>query len=105
MDAGDRVVIEVALNGGRDRREQPAVPYSPVAVVVEARRAVDAGASVVHLHARQPDGGWSADLDWSAKTLRALRTAVPGTLLGITSLRPAGVPVGVVLDLLAGLAV
>jgi uncharacterized protein (DUF849 family) len=53
----DKVVITCALTGVLARREQcPWVPYTPVEIAEEARRAWEAGASVVHIHARTDDG-------------------------------------------------
>ncbi len=104
MTDGSSVLIEAALNGGRDRSENPMVPYTPVEVAVEARRSAEAGAAVVHLHARDPDGGWSATPARYAETLHRVRDAAPQVLVSITSLRPADVPVKVVLDLLDALA-
>ncbi|HEX5036744.1 MAG TPA: 3-keto-5-aminohexanoate cleavage protein [bacterium] len=53
-----KVIITCALTGVLARKEQcPAIPYSPVEIAEEAKRAYDAGASVVHIHARRPDGG------------------------------------------------
>src|SRR5207237_194807 len=43
--------------GGLARREQcPWVPYTPAEIAEEARRAWEAGAAVVHIHARTDDG-------------------------------------------------
>lgn len=104
MERMDAVVIEAALNGARSRAEQPAVPETPAAVAAEARRCADAGATVIHVHARGEAGGWSADPVGYADALRRVRAAVPAALVGITSIRPAGVPIETVLDLLASLA-
>jgi len=53
----DKVVITCALSGVLANRKQcPGIPYTPVEIAEEARRAYDAGASVVHLHARNDDG-------------------------------------------------
>jgi uncharacterized protein (DUF849 family) len=53
----DKVVITCALTGVLANRKQcPAIPYTPVEIAEEAKRAYDAGASVVHIHARNPDG-------------------------------------------------
>jgi len=50
-------VITCALTGVLARREQcPWVPYTPVEIAEEARRAWEAGAAVVHIHARTDDG-------------------------------------------------
>jgi len=104
MIPSDAVVIEAALNGGRDRAEHPAVPLAPEEVAAEARRSAEAGAAVVHFHARTVDGGWSADPTWYGAAIRLIRVAAPDVLVSITSLRPAGVPVAAYLDLLSGLA-
>lgn len=54
----DKVIITCALTGVLAKKEQcPAIPYSPVEIAEEAQRAYDAGASIVHIHARTPDGG------------------------------------------------
>ncbi len=53
-----KVIVTCALTGVLAKKEQcPAIPYSPVEIGEEAKRAYDAGASVVHIHARTPDGG------------------------------------------------
>ena len=100
----DSVIVEVALNGSRDRAQHPGVPYSPAEILAEARRCADAGAAIFHLHARTADGAWSADAGWYAEAHRLLRAAVADALVSITSLRPAGVSVKAVVDLLAELA-
>ncbi|MDL1872858.1 3-keto-5-aminohexanoate cleavage protein [Deltaproteobacteria bacterium PRO3] len=52
------VIITCALTGVLAKKEQcPAIPYSPVEIAEEARRAYEAGAAVVHIHARTPEGG------------------------------------------------
>ena len=94
------VIIEAALNGGRGRAEHPGVPYTAAQLAAEARRCVEAGATVVHVHARDDDGGWTADPARYAQVVRAVRKAVPDVLISITSIRPAGVPVDTLLDLL-----
>src|SRR5204863_352459 len=40
-----------------------AIPYTPVEIAEEARRAHEAGAAIVHIHARNDDGSptWSKD--------------------------------------------
>ena len=53
----DICVVTCALTGVLANRKQcPNIPYTPVEIAEEAKRAYDAGASVVHLHARNDDG-------------------------------------------------
>lgn len=54
----DKVIVTCALSGVLATREQcPCVPYTPVEMAEEARRAYEAGAAVVHIHARTDEGG------------------------------------------------
>ena len=58
----DKVVITCALTGVLATRRQCAgIPYTPAEIGEEAKRAYDAGASVVHIHARNPDGSPTFD--------------------------------------------
>ena len=53
----DICIITCALTGVlANRRQCEAIPYTPAEIADEAKRAYDAGASVVHLHARNDDG-------------------------------------------------
>jgi uncharacterized protein (DUF849 family) len=68
-----QVVITAALTGVLATREQcPAIPYTPREIAEEAKRSADAGASIVHIHARTPQGG----PDWSVETFREILTEV-----------------------------
>jgi 3-keto-5-aminohexanoate cleavage enzyme len=58
----DELLIVAALNGTRSREQCPKVPLTPAEVAAEARRAVDAGAGMVAVHARKPDGAPAFDL-------------------------------------------
>jgi hypothetical protein len=53
----DLCVITCAVTGVLANRKQcPHIPYTPVEIAEEAKRAYDAGASVLHIHARRDDG-------------------------------------------------
>lgn len=74
----DKVVITCALTGVLANREQcPWVPYTPVEIAEEAKRAYDAGASVVHIHAREADGGPSYDPEMYGAIAREIRARCP----------------------------
>ncbi|HEV3475541.1 MAG TPA: 3-keto-5-aminohexanoate cleavage protein [Actinomycetota bacterium] len=53
----DACVITCAVSGAVANKQQcPGIPYTPEEYAKEVRRARDAGASMVHIHARTPDG-------------------------------------------------
>ncbi|TMA27431.1 MAG: 3-keto-5-aminohexanoate cleavage protein [Deltaproteobacteria bacterium] len=53
----DKVIITCALTGVLANRDQcPWVPYTPGEIAAEAQRAYEAGAAVVHIHARTDQG-------------------------------------------------
>lgn len=54
----DPVIITCSISGVAANREQcPAIPYTPEEYAAEARRAVDEGCSMIHIHARKPEDG------------------------------------------------
>ena len=58
------VILSCSISGAIANREQcPAIPYTPEEYAAEARRAVDEGASQIHIHARTPDGVPSYEID------------------------------------------
>jgi 3-keto-5-aminohexanoate cleavage enzyme len=68
-----KAIISAALTGVLATREQcPAIPYTPKEIGEEAKRAADAGAAIVHIHARTPEGA----ADWSVKTFGEIFTEV-----------------------------
>lgn len=71
----DPIVIVCALNGNRDRKVCKSVPYTAEQLAKEARAAVDAGAGVVHVHARKDDGAPAFDLTYD-DVIAAIRAEV-----------------------------
>ena len=60
----DPVIISCSISGAIANREQcPAIPYTPEEYAAEARRAVDEGASQIHIHARTPEGAPSYEIE------------------------------------------
>lgn len=78
----DRLIVSVALSGLVHARDQnPHLPITPEEVAADARRCVDEGATILHLHARDHMGNPSpAYGDWAA-LLNAVRDEVPAALL------------------------
>ena len=57
MPDADKVIVSCALTGAvTTKKHCPAIPYTPVEIAEEARRAHEAGAAIVHIHARNDDG-------------------------------------------------
>jgi uncharacterized protein (DUF849 family) len=57
MSLQDKVILSCALTGAvTSKKHCPAIPYTPVEIADEAKRAYDAGAAIVHVHARTDDG-------------------------------------------------
>ncbi len=69
------VVITAALTGVLATRDQcPAIPYTPQEIGEEAKRAADAGAAIVHIHARSPEGGPEWRVEVFAEILNEVRS-------------------------------
>lgn len=57
MSLADKVIISCALTGAVTSKQHcSAIPYTPEEIAEEARRAYEAGATIVHVHARTDDG-------------------------------------------------
>jgi 3-keto-5-aminohexanoate cleavage enzyme len=73
---GEPVIIAAAVVGAEVRREQnPAVPYTPAEIAAAAVGAARAGAAVVHLHARWPDGRASQEAAHFREIVDRIRSA------------------------------
>jgi len=71
-------MITAALSGVVANRAQcPAIPYTPEEYAAEAKRAFEAGAAVVHIHARRPDGTPSYDVQDYRSIYEAVCAACP----------------------------
>jgi len=93
MSLDDPVVITCAISGVIANREQcPAIPYTPQEYGAEARRAVEEGASMIHIHARRPDGTPSYEVDDFLAITEAIR-AQAGDVIINYSTGTIGVPV------------
>ena len=58
----EKLIITAALTGAETTKEaNPALPVTPEEIIESALRCVQAGASIVHLHARNRDGSSTQD--------------------------------------------
>ncbi len=77
MSVEDPVVITCAISGVLANREQcPAIPYTPAEYAAEARRIVDEGGVMIHIHARKPDGSPSFEVEDYRAIADAIRAEV-----------------------------
>ena len=70
----DEVVVEVRVNEYTMRDKNPHVPWSPDEIAADAASCVEAGASIIHYHARDPvTGAPSTDVELYAAAARGIR--------------------------------
>lgn len=74
LSGSHKVVVTCALTGALANRDQcPYIPYTPEEIGDEARRAREAGAAVVHIHARERDGRPTVRVEMYREILEAVR--------------------------------
>src|SRR6201999_4526137 len=80
------VVISCSISGVIANRDQcPAIPYAPEEYAEEARRAVEEGASQIHIHARKPDGTPSYEVEDFRAITEAIRGAVDDVIINYST--------------------
>lgn len=87
------LIITAAIVGAEVTRAQnPHVPYTPEEIAEEARRCREAGAAVVHLHARDDDGTASQDKDRFRAIIEAIR-ARTDVIIQVSTGGAVGMPI------------
>src|SRR3982074_3613716 len=82
----DPVIVSCSISGVVANRDQcPAIPYTPEEYGAEARRAVDEGASMIHIHARTHDGAPSHEIEDFAAITEAIRAAVDDVIVNYST--------------------
>ena len=82
----DKVIITAALTGVLATRQQsPYIPYTPDEIAAEARRCVEAGASIVHIHARQDNGMPAYDVETYARIDEAVKRQCPDVIINYST--------------------
>jgi 3-keto-5-aminohexanoate cleavage enzyme len=80
------LIVNVALTGMvPTKADNPAVPVTPSEIVEDAERCVRAGASIVHVHARDDDGAptWRAAV--YAEIVGGIRERCPGAIVCVST--------------------
>ncbi len=89
----DPVVISCSISGVIANRDQcPAIPYTPEEYAAEARRAVDEGASQIHIHARKPDGTPSYEVEDFRAITQAILAEVGDVIINYST-GAIGIPI------------
>ena len=78
-------MLQVCLNGARSRAECSHLPMTADEPAVAAREAVTAGAEDVHLHPKSRNGQDTLEATAVATAVSAVRAAVPGMPVGVTT--------------------
>jgi 3-keto-5-aminohexanoate cleavage enzyme len=86
MSLEDPVVITCSISGAVANRDQcPAIPYTPEEYAAEAKRAVDEGAAMIHIHARTPDGVPSYEIEDFLAITAAILDAVDDVIVNYST--------------------
>ena len=86
MSLDDPVIITCSISGAIANRDQcPAIPYTPEEYAAEARRIVDEGGSMIHIHARTPDGTPSYEIEDFRAITEAILDAVDDVIINYST--------------------
>ena len=81
-----KTILTAALTGVLATRDQcPAIPYTAEEIAQEARRSVDAGAAIVHIHARQDDGKPAFDVESYRRIDEAVKRLCPEAVINYST--------------------
>jgi 3-keto-5-aminohexanoate cleavage enzyme len=76
------VVIAVAITGSVPRKkDNPALPVTPDEQIESTHEAYEAGASLVHIHVRNPDESSASDPELFARVQEGIRKHCPGMIV------------------------
>jgi uncharacterized protein (DUF849 family) len=82
----DPCIVTCAISGAVANKQQcPGIPYTPEEYAKEVRRARDAGASMVHIHARQPDGTPTVAVDHYRAITQAVLADTPDIIVNYST--------------------
>ena len=89
----DPVIITCSISGAVANRDQcPAIPYTPEEYAAEARRIVDEGGAMIHIHARTPEGVPSYEVEDFRNITDAILSEVGDVIINYST-GAVGVPI------------
>jgi uncharacterized protein (DUF849 family) len=80
-----KTYLKACINGTRTPDQHPNLPVTPAQLAAEAVAAHQAGAQAVHMHPKTSDGVDSLQADIVGAAVDAVRHAMPGLPLGVTT--------------------
>jgi len=82
----DKLIITCAISGAEVTKDHnPAVPYTVEEMVEEAYQAYQAGASIIHLHARYDDGRPTQNKERYAEIYNAIKEKCPDLIIQVST--------------------
>jgi 3-keto-5-aminohexanoate cleavage enzyme len=82
----EKLIITAALTGAENTREAtPHLPITPREIAADARRCMEAGASIVHVHARREDGTPTQDKEVYREIIHLIRQECPGLIIQVST--------------------
>ena len=86
MTVEEPCIITCAVSGAVANKQQcPGIPYTPEEYAKEVRRARDAGASMVHIHARTPEGVPTVDPEHYRAITQAILADTPDVIINYST--------------------
>lgn len=85
MPSSPKIYVEACINGARTPDQHPNLPVTPEQLAAEAVAAHGAGAKAVHMHPKSADGVDSLLAGEVDAAVSAVREALPGLPLGVTT--------------------
>jgi len=97
----EKLIITAAISGAEVTKENnPAVPYTVEEFVEEVRKCKNAGASIIHLHARYDDGTATQDINRYNEIITAIKKEVPDVIIQVSTGGAVGMSIEERIDVL-----
>ncbi len=82
----DKLIINAAITGMIPQKaDNPNVPIEVPEIIADAKRCFDAGASIVHVHARRSDGTAAFAVEIYSAIIAGIREHCPGMLISAST--------------------